>query len=138
MIAVLYRWKVKAGAEMAFREAWNAMTETIRVRHGTGGSRLHRTDDGEFVAYAVWPSRPHWEAAAKLPSTSSSSVPRRSSSSRFGRSGPHAAARGARNASRSVDTTATLTTSRHSNGHLERRARAAHKADHPALVRVQQ
>ncbi len=45
-------------------------TATIKDRHGTGGSRLHRTDDGEFVAYAVWPSREQWEAAGKLPSTS--------------------------------------------------------------------
>jgi heme-degrading monooxygenase HmoA len=69
MFAVLYRWKLKPGTEETFREAWKAMTETIKVQRGTVGSRLHRTDDGEFVAYAVWPSRQLWEAAGKLPST---------------------------------------------------------------------
>jgi len=69
MFAILYRWRLKPGTEEAFREAWKAMTETIKVQRGTGGSRLHRTDDGELLAYAVWPSREHWEAAGKLPST---------------------------------------------------------------------
>ena len=44
------------------------MTEAIRTRSGTSGSRLHRTDDGEVVAYAVWRDRESWESAAKLPS----------------------------------------------------------------------
>ena len=68
MFAVLYRWKLKPGTEEAFREAWKAMTESIATRSRTGGSRLHRTDDGHFVAYAVWPSRQVWEDAGKLPS----------------------------------------------------------------------
>ena len=38
------------------------------MRSRTGGSRLHRTADGELVAYAVWPSREAWEEAGKLPS----------------------------------------------------------------------
>jgi len=68
MFAVLYRWKLKSGTEQKFREAWSSATEAIAARSGTGGSRLHRTDDGEFVAYAVWPSRQQWEDASKLPS----------------------------------------------------------------------
>lgn len=67
MFAVLYRWKLKAGAELAFRDAWRAVTEAIAARSGTGGSRLHQADDGSFVAYAVWPNRQAWEAAQKLP-----------------------------------------------------------------------
>ena len=66
--AVLYRWKLKPGSEDAFRAAWRAMTEAIATRSGTGGSRLHRTDDGHFVAYAVWPSRQAWVDARALPS----------------------------------------------------------------------
>jgi quinol monooxygenase YgiN len=65
--AVLYRWKIKPGTENTFREAWKALTEAIRVRSGTGGSRLHRADGGEFVAYAVWPSRAAWEESRSLP-----------------------------------------------------------------------
>jgi len=69
MFAVLYRWKLKPGTEPQFREAWKAATGTIRARYKTGGSRLHRNDDGELVAYAVWPSREAWVEARKLPST---------------------------------------------------------------------
>ena len=69
MFAVLYRWKLKPGTEATFRDAWKAMTETIKAQRGGAGSRLHRTADGEYVAYAVWPSRHQWEDAGKLPST---------------------------------------------------------------------
>ena len=69
MFAVLYRWRLKPGTEPAFREAWKAMTETIRTRYGTGGSRLHRTDDGELIAYAAWPSRESWAEAGRFPSS---------------------------------------------------------------------
>lgn len=65
MFAVQYRWRMKPGMEDTFRAAWRTMTEAIRARHQTSGSRLHRTDDGELVAYAVWPSRQAWEAARK-------------------------------------------------------------------------
>jgi quinol monooxygenase YgiN len=68
MFVVLYRCKLKPGAESSFRDAWRAMTEAIAQRSGTGGSRLHRSEDGSYVAYAVWPSRRAWEDARALPS----------------------------------------------------------------------
>jgi quinol monooxygenase YgiN len=68
MFAVQYRWRLEPNTEDAFRAAWRAMTESIRAAYGTHGSRLHRTDDGELVAYAVWPSRERWEQAGKQPS----------------------------------------------------------------------
>jgi quinol monooxygenase YgiN len=69
MFVVQYRWRLLPGSEDAFRAAWRTMTVAIRARHGTSGSRLHRTDDGELVAYAVWPSRQAWESALAQPST---------------------------------------------------------------------
>jgi heme-degrading monooxygenase HmoA len=68
MFVMLYRWTLKPGTEATFRTAWQAMTLAIQARSGTGGSRLHRADDGDLVAYAVWPSRAAWEAASALPS----------------------------------------------------------------------
>jgi heme-degrading monooxygenase HmoA len=68
MFAVLYRFKLKPGTEPAFREAWRAGTLAIRKLYGTSGSRLHRTDGGELLAYAVWPDRATWEKAQTLPS----------------------------------------------------------------------
>jgi quinol monooxygenase YgiN len=70
MFAVLYRFKLKPGTEPTFREAWRAATEAIRKHYGTSGSRLHRTNDGDLVAYAVWPDRAAWERARGLPSVS--------------------------------------------------------------------
>lgn len=57
MLAVLYRWRVRAGHEATFRQAWREVTDDIRDNYGGGGSRLHRRDDGDYVAYARWPSR---------------------------------------------------------------------------------
>ena len=67
MFAVVYRWKLKAGADAAFREAWREATVAIQARFGTSGSRLHRTDDEHYVAYAVWPSQAAWAEARQAP-----------------------------------------------------------------------
>jgi hypothetical protein len=70
MFAVLYRFKLAPDTELTFREAWRAGTHAIRALYGTSGSRLHRADDGDLVAYAVWPDRATWEKAQSLPSAS--------------------------------------------------------------------
>ncbi len=57
----IYRWRIAPGKESAFRGAWAQMTRAIREQRGGLGSRLHRTQDGVFVAYAQWPSREAWE-----------------------------------------------------------------------------
>jgi Antibiotic biosynthesis monooxygenase len=57
VLVVVYRWIVDAGHENAFEQAWSSMTDIIRDRYGGLGSRLHRTTDGRFVAYAQWPDK---------------------------------------------------------------------------------
>src|SRR5689334_20943828 len=69
MFVIQYRWRLQPGTEDTFRAAWRAMTVAIRARYGTSGSRLHRADDGDLVAYAVWPNREAWEAARTQPSS---------------------------------------------------------------------
>jgi heme-degrading monooxygenase HmoA len=59
--AVIYRWKLKSGAEPAFILAWAAVTRAIREKRGGLGSRLHQAEDGTWLAYAQWPSREDWE-----------------------------------------------------------------------------
>lgn len=54
-LVVLYRWRLHAGAEEAFVEAWSRVTELLRAR-GSLGSRLHRGSDGLWYSYAQWPS----------------------------------------------------------------------------------
>lgn len=61
MFIAVYRWKVKAGLEDQFREAWRRGTVAIHRMHGSFGSRLHRTRDGDFVGYAQWPSEALWQ-----------------------------------------------------------------------------
>lgn len=64
--AVVYQWRVKPGMEAQFREAWEALTATLLSQRGARGSRLHRTDNGNLVAYAQWPDRQTWERSCAL------------------------------------------------------------------------
>ncbi|HLL75244.1 MAG TPA: antibiotic biosynthesis monooxygenase [Pyrinomonadaceae bacterium] len=63
MFIALYRWRLKEGQEEKFREGWRRLTEEIRGRRGSHGSRLHRAADGTWIAYAQWPDRRTWELA---------------------------------------------------------------------------
>jgi heme-degrading monooxygenase HmoA len=60
LLTVLYRWKLKAGGEVVFREGWREMTESIYQARGSMGSRLHRAEDGTWLGYAQWPSEETW------------------------------------------------------------------------------
>ncbi len=55
MFAVVYRWRLKAGHEESFTRGWEMVTRAIHETCGSYGSRLHRGDDGTWVAYARWP-----------------------------------------------------------------------------------
>lgn len=67
MFVVIYRWKLKEGMEERFREGWRRATETIIEKYGALGSRLHKAEDGSWLAYAQWPDKPHWEAMRQGP-----------------------------------------------------------------------
>lgn len=60
---VVYQFMVRAGCEAAFEQAWQDLTLAIREQCGGLGSRLHKTDDGWWLAYAQWPDRQTWEQA---------------------------------------------------------------------------
>jgi len=55
MFAVIYRWRLHPGHEEQFVDGWNLRTRAIQRSCGSYGSRLHRADDGSWVAYARWP-----------------------------------------------------------------------------------
>lgn len=57
MYAVIYRWQVAEKHEADFQRRWHDITSEIVEYHGGGGSRLHRAENGDWVAYARWPSR---------------------------------------------------------------------------------
>lgn len=66
MFSVIYEFKVQSGLEEQFERSWAEHTCEIREQLGGLGSRLHRNDDGSYVAYAQWPSREKWENAVAL------------------------------------------------------------------------
>ena len=57
MTIYLYRWKIKSGKEKQFEESWAEVTKAILVECGSLGSRLHLDENGEYFAYAQWPSK---------------------------------------------------------------------------------
>jgi hypothetical protein len=52
----MYRWRLHPGMESSFVESWSRVTELLRRRAGSLGSRLHRGNDGIWYGYAQWPS----------------------------------------------------------------------------------
>ncbi len=58
-VAYVYRWRVKPGLESQCESAWAEITKMMCERFGSGGSCLHRAEDGTYVAYARWKSRAH-------------------------------------------------------------------------------
>lgn len=71
MFVVMYRWKLKDGTENAFQEAWATRTKEIKVEAGGLGSRLHKSDDHSWIAYAQWPSKEIWVEAVGKPGSPS-------------------------------------------------------------------
>jgi len=66
MFCVIYSFEVKEGAKEKFISAWAAMTKLIKKYEGGLGSRLHQSGDGNYLAYAQWPSREKWEGSGDL------------------------------------------------------------------------
>lgn len=67
MFIALYRWKIKEGHENKFLEGWHRRTVEIYQHCGSFGSRLHKAEDGIWVAYAQWPDRQTYDAAQSIP-----------------------------------------------------------------------
>lgn len=63
---VVYRVRLRPGAEASYAAAWARLTELIREHAGGRGSRLHRGADGVWYAYAQWPDRAAWERPRDL------------------------------------------------------------------------
>jgi len=63
MFAVIYRWQVVPGLEAQFEQGWKRGTERIAAEFGGWGSRLHKGENGTYVAYAQWPDEATWKKA---------------------------------------------------------------------------
>jgi heme-degrading monooxygenase HmoA len=64
--AVIYRWKIREGMESEFQDAWRETTALLMKERGGLGSRLHRTSNSQWIAYAQWPSEEAWLHSREL------------------------------------------------------------------------
>jgi hypothetical protein len=64
--AVVYRWRLYAGKEDQFLGAWETVTLALKQQRRALGSRLHRAEDGIWIAYAQWPDRESWQRSRDL------------------------------------------------------------------------
>jgi heme-degrading monooxygenase HmoA len=62
----LYRWRIHAGKEDQFVDAWSQVSSLLLRDRGSLGSRLHKCSDGLWYSYAQWPSEQAREAAFAL------------------------------------------------------------------------
>ncbi len=57
MFAVIYQGYIKHGMEEDYKRAWHEVATYFVERRGSLGSRLHRTQEGLWVAYSCWPDK---------------------------------------------------------------------------------
>ncbi len=68
MFAVIYSFKVKEGQDEDFKKSWKGLTELIYQYENSLGSRLHKGEGQEYIAYATWPDHKTWDLSGdKLP-----------------------------------------------------------------------
>ncbi|MCT4630164.1 antibiotic biosynthesis monooxygenase [Winogradskyella sp.] len=63
MYIVLYTFNVKPNREKDFLKGWKGLTELIQKHEGSLGSRLHIKKPLNYIAYAQWPSKTHFNAS---------------------------------------------------------------------------
>ena len=57
MYTVIYSFSVKSGHLDEFFDGWEGLTKLIYEFEGSLGSRLHKVDALNYIAYAQWPSK---------------------------------------------------------------------------------
>lgn len=65
MYVVLYAFIVKPNQEENFIKSWKGLTSLIYKYEGSLGSRLHKKDTLNYIAYAQWPDKFTFEEAGK-------------------------------------------------------------------------
>ena len=63
MYVVLYSFKVKPKQVENFIEGWQGLTNLIYQFEGSLGSRLHKKETLEYIAYAQWPNKNKFESS---------------------------------------------------------------------------
>jgi len=57
MFAVIYRCTIYPERESEYRHVWRQITHYLKSQRGALGSCLHKTEQGEWVAYSRWPNK---------------------------------------------------------------------------------
>lgn len=61
MFSIIYRGYIIPEHEVEYVQLWQTIAEHFIETQGALGSRLHKTDDGMYLAYSCWPNRATWE-----------------------------------------------------------------------------
>lgn len=64
---IIYRWRLHPDKEQQFIDVWSRNTPLIIEKCGGLGSRLHKAEDGTWLAYAQWPDKATWERSYSVP-----------------------------------------------------------------------
>jgi len=71
MFSVIYKFEIKPDRKESFEKSWKDLTLLIYDYAGSLGSRLHKKDECNYIAYAQWPNKETWENSSnKLPEKS--------------------------------------------------------------------
>jgi hypothetical protein len=55
MIAVIYRGFIYPQCEEQYKASWKKIADYFKKYRGAHGSMLHKTPEGEYIAYSLWP-----------------------------------------------------------------------------------
>ena len=57
MFAVIYRGRIYPGTEETYQGLWHKIAKYFLEHRGAYGSCLHKTPDGDWIAYSRWPDK---------------------------------------------------------------------------------
>lgn len=63
MFAVIYKCSIYPEHEAEYRQAWRCIANYFVTHCGALGSCLHKTEQGEWIAYSRWPDQKTRDAA---------------------------------------------------------------------------
>ena len=61
MFSVIYKFEIKPDRQDSFEKSWKDLTLLIYDYAGSLGSRLHKKDECNYIAYAQWPNKETWK-----------------------------------------------------------------------------
>lgn len=67
MLSIILEFDVLDGKDDEFIAAWTECTEVIYKNFGSLGSRLHKSENGSYVAYAQWPNETIYNNSSEWP-----------------------------------------------------------------------